>query len=130
MNDFIFFDEDDDYDETAWFEIKFPNQAVTRAYLFSIEYRYPEEYYDFLEDIEINGMIVAENYLINGYHIIDAMRSGMLRPALIESSTGDLHVYCQYWSPLEHVYKDFSDMSVSELEWLHIGLVTRVWSYN
>lgn len=133
MSDYFFFDdeeEDDYYDVTAGFSLRYPNPAITQAYMFSLEYRYPQEYYDFLEDIEINGMIIADHYLVDWIHVVDAMRAGMLRPTLFESSSGDAQIYCQYWSPLEHDYKDFSDMSITETEWLHMGLVARVWSYN
>ena len=133
MSDYFFFDDEEegDYDEvTTGYELKYPNPVVTQAYMFSLEYRYPREYYDFIEDIEINGMMIANYYLIDWIHVVDAMRAGMLRPVLSESPSGDIQIYCQYWSPLEHSYKDFSDMSTAEIEWLHMGLVGRVWSYN
>ncbi len=131
MSDYIFYSEDDDdYSLEAWVDIKYPNQASTNAYLFTLEYRHPREYYDFLEDIRLNGMIIAGHFLVSGHHVVDAMKSGMLRPILIGSSTGDLHIGCQYWSAVEHEYKNFSDMTKVEIEWLHAGLVCRVWSYN
>jgi hypothetical protein len=131
MRDYIIFGEDDDgYEMETWMDIKYPNQVSTQAYLFTLEYRHPKEYYDFLEDVDINGMIIANYFLIDGPHVVDAIKSGMLRPILVGSSTGDLHIDCQYWSPTEHEYKNYSDMSKIEIEWLHLGLVGRVWSYN
>lgn len=131
MSDYIFFGEDDDdYDVETWVDIKYPTQVSTQAYLFTLEYRHPREYYDFLEDIYLNGMVVANRFLVSGVHVVDAVKSGMLRPILIGSSTGSLHIDCLYWSPIEHEYKNFSDMSEIEIEWLQLGLVGRVWSYN
>ena len=133
MNDNIFFydDEDDDYEGlSATYNIRYQNSEIAQTYLFTFEYRFPRQYYEFLEDIDLNGMVVGNAVVVSKKYVVDALRSGILKPALIKSSNEDLHVYCQYWSPLQHMYMDFEDMSNIELEWLQIGLVSRIWSYN
>jgi len=133
MNEDIFFydDEDDEYENlSAKYNIRYPNSEIVQNYLFIFEYRFPKQYYEFLQDINLNGMIVGNAVVVSKKYVVDAMVSGILKPALIKSSNEDLQVYCQYWSPLRHMHMDFEDMSNIELEWLQSGLVSRIWSYN